>query len=79
VTPVARAQTRDAGGVFFGRVQPCPPEKLDSSFSTGQGRGVFFGSVGHCPTHRAGLTNSQISAGMEFSEPGRATKHALRI
>jgi hypothetical protein len=30
------AQVR-ARGAFFGRGQPCPSAKLDSSFSTGQG------------------------------------------
>jgi hypothetical protein len=48
-------------GVIFGRLQLGRVEKLDLSFSIGQGREAFFVRSGQCPVEKAGLPNTRIA------------------
>jgi hypothetical protein len=56
----SRAQSGDAGGIS-GRLEPCRVEKLDFSFSLGQGREAFLVRGGQCPAGKTDLPNTQIA------------------
>jgi hypothetical protein len=59
VTPVVSGQSRGGAGQILGPVELGRVEKLDSSFSIGQGWDPFFVSGGQCPVETTRPTKHQ--------------------
>jgi hypothetical protein len=60
LTPVGLGPRLGDAGAILGRAQPCRAQKLDLSFSLGQGRELFFVRCGQCPVEKTGLPNTQM-------------------